>query len=143
MYLYEKAVSSVPCSIKIWRLYFEFLDSLGLSQKTVMIDTINNNRKILIRVFPQSLSFTIPLLYVPALKGDLEDLFAAVIDDLLESKKTFPPNYFWFFATILYVFDKANSQSKFLTFSQRANLDRKSLQDENIETEAEGEIFIF
>lgn len=136
-YLYEKSVSCIPWSSKIWRLYFEFLDSLALPKKSLLIDTLNNNRKILSRVHPQSLGFTTPLLYSPSLKSDLEELYGTIIQDLKSSSKYQRPSYFWLFPVLLFVLDQANSQSEFMTFAQRKNL-LKTNNSESGSIELEG-----
>jgi hypothetical protein len=141
LYIYEKAISCVPSSSSLWKLYLEFLDTLPGKKKCYLFNALSENRKILHYTFPESFGFCIPYFFNKEFSQDIEDLFKKLIQELLaHNEHIYTPKFRLVFITSLYTLHKANIVSTFISPLQLTNPEWKSRLNRP-DQESEYEIF--
>ena len=116
LFLYEKAVSCVPTSKILWKLYFEFLEVLPGKRKSLLFNALVQNRKILHYTLPEAFGMCIPYFFDKNFSKEIEDLFKVLIQELLsKDEHIYRPKFRFVFVTSLYALHKANLISEFST----------------------------
>ena len=116
LFIYEKGVSLLPDSPKLWRLYLEFLDTLQGDKKNLLFSVLLYNRKILQGVLPEAFGMTICYFHNSSYPTQIEELFKKLLQELLaKDVSLYQPSFAFLFCNLLFTLHRANTASELVT----------------------------